>query len=153
LDSYLPEPIQRRFGEQKSTMESRYHYLKEYESLFAVGESKFGGVPDLPRAKLTEFCSQNEAWFKERGFNDNLIEELADRDGHVSNFLLQLNLTTMSAYDYSKKLPSDNGMLYVFGGCDRDLDSLNVRNTTVIHKSLYTQFFQLESKIRILLYG
>ena len=62
------------------------------ESLIKLGQTKFGGAPDLP---------SGTAW------------PIIERDGFPYTFLGQINLAEVKAFDKEKLLPA-KGMLYFF---------------------------------------
>ena len=71
-------------------------HTKVEEQAIALGQSKIGGCPDLPK---------NIDWFK---FNDRSMA-----------FLAQINLSEVTQYDLAHELPS-NGILYFFHDLDAE---------------------------------
>ncbi|KAL9644811.1 hypothetical protein ABK040_009269 [Willaertia magna] len=66
------------------------------DSHFAIGESKIGGSPDLPK-EMT--------W----PYNGDIDE---DEDEEKLLFIAQMNMKHLSFYDYDGTIPKDEGMIY-----------------------------------------
>ena len=75
------------------------------ESEIALGQSKIGGHPDLPK---------NIEWFRE----DN---------GKRLSFIAQINLSEVASFDKSKQLPSQ-GILYFFYSADQEAWGFDIKD-------------------------
>jgi len=75
------------------------------ENEIAVGQSKIGGQPDLPK---------NIEWFKED-------------DGKRLSFIAQINLAEVASFDKSKQLPPQ-GILYFFYSAEQEAWGFDIKD-------------------------
>jgi len=115
---YMPAKTLELAEEEKEKEESLQDFIDYDNDYFAIGESKIGGFPDLPKNyKLQGQANQDN--------EENEEEEL--------QFIMQINLNYLQPFDYAQHFThSGGGMLYFFiANAERDHDTYVIPNHTL----------------------